>query len=455
VTNIGIIGAGPGGLHLALHLQAKGVDVTVYSDVTSGQIREGQLFNVAAHWENTRARERALEVNFWDDPEFGIREIYYNIGLKIPKHFSGKVEKPGITVDHRLYAGRLFDEFEKRGGKVVLGQVQTVSDVETLSTLHDLVVVASGKFAFTSLFPRDPNLSLCRPQRKLTAAIWEGYRHRDPTGLTFNIVPNVGELFENPLTTFDGQRVSLFFEMIPGQLLDRTISQASPKDVKAYELAVKKALREHFPWTYERLDIENMHVRSPKDIVSGAIAPTVRTPYAMLSNGKYIAALGDVAVVNDPLMGQGANAAVNCAWTLGQLVCDEFEPGKDFLLKYHSSILDFNRAVAGINNTLIQVPVPDHGLQLMMAMRLDPSLCDWFSSRFSEPQELWSILQSADAMHAFLRQWNPKVFAVSSEVLLYEKFNGLPMRPGSALGAFMAEMASAKAAAEPANQTVP
>lgn len=454
MPSIGIVGAGPGGLHLALFLQEKGVDVTIYSDSTAEQIRGGQLMNVAAHWENTRARERALGVNFFDDPTYGLQKIYFNIGLKIPKHFSGTVEKPGFTVDHRLYAGRLLDEFEKRRGRVVIGRVNTVADLEALSETHDLVAVASGKAAFTSLFPRDPELSLGRPARKLTAAIWEGYKHREPSALTFNIIPNVGELFENPLVTFDGKRIGFFFEMVPGQLLDRTISQASPRDVPAYEQAVKKALKDHFPWTYERLNMADMHVRSPKDIVSGAITPTVRRPYVCLGNGKYIVAVGDVASVHDPVMGQGANAAVHMSWALGKLICEEFEPGPKLLIRYHAQTADFNRAVAGINNTLIGIPLPDHGLQLMMAMRLDPTLCDWFCSRFAAPEEMWGILSSANAMHAFLRKWNPKIFAVSSEVLLYEKFNGLPVRPDSALGAFMAEM-MAKQQAEAAQRARP
>jgi 2-polyprenyl-6-methoxyphenol hydroxylase-like FAD-dependent oxidoreductase len=442
MTSIGIVGAGVGGLHLALYLAEKGVSVTLYSDATAQQIRDGRLMNAAAHWENTRARERALGVNFFDDPEFGIRKIYFNIGLKIPKHFEGTVEKPGSTVDHRLYTGRLLEEFERRKGNVLYNRVATVADIESLTEEHDLVVIAAGKFAFTSLFPRDPELSLSRPQRKLTAAIWEGYAHRDPTGLTFNIIPNVGELFENPMTTFDGNKISLFFEMVPGQLLDRTISAADPRDVSSYENAIKKALKEHMPWTYERLDAKNMRVRNPKDIVSGSITPTARIPYTRLRNGKYIAGLGDIAAVNDPLMGQGSNSAVNMSWTLGQMICEEFEPGEAFLARYHARVADYNRAVAGINNVLVQIPVPDHGLQLMMSMRLDPTLCDWFASRFGSPEELWGILKSADAMHEFLRNWNPKVFAVSSEVLLHEKFGGLPILPDSALAAMMAEMAA-------------
>jgi hypothetical protein len=196
------------------------------------------------------------------------------------------------------------------------------------------------------------------------------------------------------------------------------------------------------PWTYERLDAKKMRVRSPLDIVSGAITPTARLPYARLNNGKFIAGLGDITAVNDPLMGQGSNAAVNMSWALGKMISEEFEPGQHFLIRYHQRVADYNRAVAGINNTLVQIPVPDHGLQLMMSMRLDPTLCDWFSSRFGQPEELWGILKSAEAMNDFLRKWNPKVFAVSSEVLLHEKFGGLPILPDSALAAMMAEMAA-------------
>jgi 2-polyprenyl-6-methoxyphenol hydroxylase-like FAD-dependent oxidoreductase len=66
MKGIGIVGAGVAGLHLALYLQKHALPVTLYAEKTAEQQRSGRLANAAAHWANTRARERALGVNHWD-----------------------------------------------------------------------------------------------------------------------------------------------------------------------------------------------------------------------------------------------------------------------------------------------------------------------------------------------------------------------------------------------------
>jgi 2-polyprenyl-6-methoxyphenol hydroxylase-like FAD-dependent oxidoreductase len=64
---IGIIGAGTAGLQLALLLQKKGVDATLYAERTSDEVRKGRLPNTVIHHYRTRAREQALGVNHWNE----------------------------------------------------------------------------------------------------------------------------------------------------------------------------------------------------------------------------------------------------------------------------------------------------------------------------------------------------------------------------------------------------
>ena len=55
--SIGIIGAGIGGLHLALYLQKAGIDATILTDRTPEEVAEGRLLNTVAHHSITIARE--------------------------------------------------------------------------------------------------------------------------------------------------------------------------------------------------------------------------------------------------------------------------------------------------------------------------------------------------------------------------------------------------------------
>ena len=66
---IGIIGAGVGGLHLGLYLRKHGVDATIITDRTPEDYVGAKLFNTVAHHFTTVEREDHLGVNHWPDPE--------------------------------------------------------------------------------------------------------------------------------------------------------------------------------------------------------------------------------------------------------------------------------------------------------------------------------------------------------------------------------------------------
>ncbi len=67
--NIGIVGAGIAGLHLALYLQKHGVDATIITDRAPEDYRNSRLLNTVAHHHVTIAREDYLGVNHWTDPK--------------------------------------------------------------------------------------------------------------------------------------------------------------------------------------------------------------------------------------------------------------------------------------------------------------------------------------------------------------------------------------------------
>jgi 2-polyprenyl-6-methoxyphenol hydroxylase-like FAD-dependent oxidoreductase len=67
MTSIGIVGTGIAGLHLGLLLRHHGISATIYADRTSDQQRSGRILNNVIRFEHTRARERTLGINHWDD----------------------------------------------------------------------------------------------------------------------------------------------------------------------------------------------------------------------------------------------------------------------------------------------------------------------------------------------------------------------------------------------------
>ena len=58
MSGTGIVGAGTAGLHLALLLQKRGVEATLYAERTADEVRSGRLPNTVVHNHRTRARER-------------------------------------------------------------------------------------------------------------------------------------------------------------------------------------------------------------------------------------------------------------------------------------------------------------------------------------------------------------------------------------------------------------
>ncbi|WP_081426384.1 FAD-dependent oxidoreductase [Sorangium cellulosum] len=60
MPTIAIVGAGMAGLHLALHLQKEGLDVSLYEERAPDEIRAGRLPSTVALSPLTRERQRAL-----------------------------------------------------------------------------------------------------------------------------------------------------------------------------------------------------------------------------------------------------------------------------------------------------------------------------------------------------------------------------------------------------------
>ena len=317
MNGIGIVGSGIAGLHLGLYLQQHGIPATIYSDRTPDQIRAGRLPNSVARFEHTRNRDRQLGVEHWESPDLGISCVYFYLGSDSPLVFRGDLQQPGCFVDMRIYLGRLLEDFAARGGHVEIGALDA-SDVARLAAGHDLMVVASGRGSLAEMFPRVPERSpYTQPQRRLMSGLFRGVTMPEPLGVSFNISPGHGEVFQAPFYSF----------------------------------------------------------------------------------------VGDVHVLNDPILGQGANAASYAAWVTGEAIEKVARRGgrydEAFCQAVEARIWEYARPVTEWTNAALHPPAP-HVLEVFKAAARSKEIADEVVDNFNAPARNWAIFKSPKSASAYL-----------------------------------------------------
>jgi len=75
MKRIAIVGAGQSGLQLALGLLGAGYDVTLYSDRSAQEIRDGYVMSSQCMFDSALEIERNLNLNFWEEECPKVEEI--------------------------------------------------------------------------------------------------------------------------------------------------------------------------------------------------------------------------------------------------------------------------------------------------------------------------------------------------------------------------------------------
>jgi Styrene monooxygenase A putative substrate binding domain len=401
MKNIGIIGSGIAGLQLGLFLQKHGIGATIYSDRTPEQIRAGRLSNLVVRFARTRERERALGVDHWEFTDFGVFGVRMHIGIEPPIVWGGSFKRPASGVDMRIYQSTLLEDFAARGGKIIFGTLES-RDIALLSDWHDLMIVASGRESLTEMFPRDPARSPhTHPQRLLTGAIFRGLDLPDPPGVIYTISPGNGEIFQAPFITFSGRVSTILFEGIPGRAFDVLTSMRYEGDPKRFEATALDLLQTHAPPIYERINLREFGVLRPLDVLQGAVTPTVRCGYTPLRNGKFAIALGDIHILNDPIIGQGANTASRCAWLLGEALLKDRQLDETFCRETEQRLWQAGRAATEWTNMTLQPP-PPYVIELFAAAAQNQALADELADNFDAPERNWEIFSTPEGAATFL-----------------------------------------------------
>jgi len=405
MASIGIVGAGTAGLHLGLKLLAQNVAVTLYAEQEPARVRAGRLLNTVTHHAPTRARERELGVDFWAAAELAMDRCAIHVHGPQPFSLTGRLSEPGLCVDYRAYLPRLAEEFVARGGRLEVGAVD-VAALETLAERHTLVVVATGRSGLTSLFPRVPELSPhAQPPRLLFAATLDGVRMPEPACMQANLVPGQGEVFESQFITRHGRVPSVLVEALPGSELAMLSTRRRDDDPAAFDALLLHFLHRFAPSTYERITPSAFGVRGPLEFLQGAFTPVVRRPWAALGGGHFVMAVGDTHVTNDPLAGQGANAASASAFSLAASIQEALRSDRPFDEAFcHDAEVRMWAAVAPAttwSNALLQ-PLPPHVGELLFTGSRDTRVADAFLRAFMIPERILPVCATPEATAAFI-----------------------------------------------------
>ncbi|MFF2078728.1 styrene monooxygenase/indole monooxygenase family protein [Kitasatospora sp. NPDC058162] len=407
-----IVGAGQAGLQLALGLQSHGYDVTLLTDRDAQEVRDGRVLSSQCMFDSALHTERALGLDLWAEQAPRIE----GIGLSISGpdatrviDWTGRLDAYAQSVDQRLKMSTWLDLYAARGGRVEVRQVSP-ADVEHLAGSYDLVLIASGKGRLAALFERDEERSpYQRPQRALAVSYVYGLAPRPDQefpAVRCNLVPGIGEFFSMPALTAAGPCDILLWEAQPGGPADAFDGLRDPGEHLRVMLELMKAFT---PWEYERTR-SGVELTDAGATLAGRFAPVVRRPVGELPGGGAVLGVADVVVTNDPITGQGANAAAKCA--AGYLDAILAHGDKPFDRDFQQAAFDrfwadTARAVTDWSNAMLR-PAPAHAVELFGAAGRFQAVADRFANSFDDPADVEQWLLDPEKAAAYLTSLAPR-----------------------------------------------
>ncbi|MEU0789906.1 styrene monooxygenase/indole monooxygenase family protein [Amycolatopsis sp. NPDC005961] len=410
MRRIGIVGAGQAGLVLAIGLRHQGYDVTVFAERSAEDVRGGRLVSNQCLFHPALERERALGVNFWEAPP--IREVAFAAageGAEPAISWRVELDRPAQSVDQRVKVSDWMTEFDRLGGDLRIRRV-TPDALDDCAREFELLIVAAGRGPqFDALFPRDDERSPYRePQRAIGICYVAGTLDAVP-GLTFGMAP-VGEFFLLPVLSVHGPVHGIGFFGLPGGPMDVWDGVA---DVGQHYETARKLLRTHYPWQAELLD--NARPVAPTEMLHGRITPIVRHPVGTLPSGAKVLAMGDTAVTNDPVGGQGANMAARAARAYQEAIVERADRpfDEEFMHGAFARYWHHARHATRFNNDLL-APPPPHVLATLDTAQRVPELAHRFAHLFENPADYEGWLGDPEAAMAYLQSKGPRSGAQSA-----------------------------------------
>ncbi len=388
MQSITIIGAGQAGLQLGIGLKKQGYEVTIVTNKTAKEIKNGNILSSQIIFDMARQIERGLDLNFWDQECPSIESIDLNFGLEDRSpllNWSAGFDKPAQSVDQRVKMPVWIDEFEKLGGKLIIEEAG-IPELEAYAEKSGLVLVASGKGEIGRLFEHDTDKSAFnKPMRVLSLIYVKGSKPKDKAALSFNAVPGVGEFFIIPALTTSGPCEILFFEGLPGASFDcwQEIKTAEQHIDKTQEL-----IQQYIPWEFERC--KSIKACDDKAYLIGSLTPIVRHPVATLPSGAKVLGIGDTVCLHDPITGQGSNNATKAANIYLASILEHGDKGFDeaWMQKTFNTFWDYAQHVVNWTNSML-LPPTNNMQKIMGAAASSPTLARRVANAFNDPADLY------------------------------------------------------------------
>jgi hypothetical protein len=400
-----IVGAGQAGLQLALGLQSAGYDVTVMTNRTADEVRDGRVLSTQCMFDTALGLERKLGLNFWEEAAPKVEGLGVSVSGPESQRvidWVGRLDGYAQSVDQRIKMAGWMEAFEQRGGKLVIHGV-AVSDLDYFSRSHDLILVAAGKGELVSMFGRDAARSPYEtPQRALAVSYVHGLGPRpehDFQAVRCNVVPGIGELFMIPALAATGPCDIMFWEGVPGGPLDVFGEVKDPAEHLKLTLDLMKT---YTPWEYERT-LGGVELTDEGATLAGRYAPVVRNPIGELPGGGLVLGVADVVVANDPITGQGSNNAAKCAAVyLEAILAHGDRPfDREFMQAAFDRYWDDAQHVTKWTNAML-APPPEHVLNLLGAAGQLPPVAHRFANGFDNPADFEQWFYEPEKAGAFL-----------------------------------------------------
>lgn len=388
MRRIAIVGAGQSGLQLALGLLETGYDVTVLTNRTADQIRQGKVMSSQCMFHTALQTERDLGLNFWEEQCPAVEGIGFNLvdlenGGKVFQ-WSARLERYAQSVDQRVKMPFWMEEFQRRGGKLVMQDVG-IDELEQLTQDYELVLLAAGKGEVVKQFVRDDQRSTFdKPQRALALTYVNGMAPLPPySRVNFNIIPGIGEYFCFPALTVNGPCDIMVFEGIPGGPMDCWQDVKTPEEHLAKSLEI---LKTYMPWEAERC--ANVSLTDAGGVLAGRFAPTVRKPILTLPSGRQVFGMADALVVNDPITGQGSNNAAKCSkiYFDAILANDNQAFSPEWMQQTFEKYWDYAETVVAWTNSLLAPPGPAM-LEVLAAGSQNQAIASVLANNFDDPRQ--------------------------------------------------------------------
>lgn len=402
-----IVGAGQSGLQLGLSLLEHDYDVTLMSARTPDEIRNGWITSTQAMFHDALQHERDHGLNLWEDEAVRIggqgTSVAAEDGSRALNWIASWDAGNAQSVDQRVKMAAWLELFDQRGGNLVTHGV-TTADLDALSRMYDLTIIAAGRGELVGLFDRDPDKSpYDRPQRALCALYVHGMESRPErpgtSDVWINTVPGVCELIQIPGHTLSGRCDIMFFLGTPGGPLDCWSDRPAPDEQLRRML---EKMREYLPWEYERC--RNAELTDSRCGLTGAVTPIVRRPVGELPSGGAVLGMADVVMANDPVTGQGSNNASKCAASYLDSILQRGEGPFD--RGWMQGAFDtFWENVGGhstrFTNAML-APPPKHVLDILGTAQHYPEVASRFVNGFNDPSDFQNWFFDADRAEQYL-----------------------------------------------------